>query len=159
MTREEQLDWLCRLRGEVKIYMPIEWVNHFEDALTESIKALSQEPCDAVSRESVNRILRDMGVNCAYDMPSFWANKGKDYKVIPTKWHKGYQQAVADFDKRINELPSVTQKSDVLDKIRDEIEEHTDGNNHCDEYIDGYNDGMKDALEIIDKYMERSDKE
>ena len=41
---------------------------------------------------------------------------------------------------------------DVLDKIRDEIEEHTDGNNHCDEYLDGYNNGMKDALEIIDKY-------
>ena len=44
MTREEQLDWLCRLRSEVKIYMPREWVDHFEDALTESIKALSQEP-------------------------------------------------------------------------------------------------------------------
>ena len=82
-----------------------------EDAVEMAIQALSQEPCDAISRESVDRILRDMGVHCAYDMPSFWANKGKDYKVIPTKWHKGYQQAVADFDKRIRELPSVTQKS------------------------------------------------
>lgn len=44
MSREEQLDWLCRLRSEVKIYMPREWIDHFEDALTESIEALSQEP-------------------------------------------------------------------------------------------------------------------
>lgn len=47
---------------------------------------------------------------------------------------------------------------DVLDKIRAEIEEHTDGNNHCDEYLDGYNNGMKDALDIIDKYT-KGDKE
>ena len=46
----------------------------------------------------------------------------------------------------------------VLDKIRDEIEEHTDGNNHCDEYLDGYNNGMKDALEIIDKYTKGAEK-
>ena len=58
MTREEQLDWLCRLRSAVKIYMPIEWVEHFEDALTESIKALSQEPCDdVVSRDEVLKII------------------------------------------------------------------------------------------------------
>lgn len=43
----------------------------------------------------------------------------------------------------------------TLEKIRAEIEKHTDGNNHCDEYLDGYNNGMKDALDIIDKYAEQ----
>jgi len=80
----------------------------FDEGVEEGIKA-TVEPCeDAVSREEVDRILRDLGLHCAYDMPSFWANNGKDYKVIPTKWHKGYQQAVADLDKRLKELPSVT---------------------------------------------------
>ena len=45
-----------------------------------------------------------------------------------------------------------------LDKIRAEIEQNTDGNNHCDEYLDGYNNGMKDALEIIDKYTKGAEK-
>lgn len=46
----------------------------------------------------------------------------------------------------------------TLEKIRAEIEKHTDGNNHCDEYLDGYNNGMKDALEILDKYAEQEPK-
>ena len=51
----------------------------------------------------------------------------------------------------LKENPIVIERK-VLDKIRAEIEKHTDGNNHCDEYLDGYNDGMKDALDILDKY-------
>ena len=44
----------------------------------------------------VDRELHDLGVRDAYDMPSFWCHDGKDYKVIPTKYHKGYQQAICD---------------------------------------------------------------
>lgn len=51
--------------------------------------------------EKFDRIIRELGVNCAYDMPSFWCNQGKDYKVIPTKYHKGYMQALADVEKRM----------------------------------------------------------
>lgn len=50
---------------------------------------------------AVERIIQDMGVSCAYDMPSFWCNKGKDYAVIPTKYHKGYMQAVGDIEKEV----------------------------------------------------------
>lgn len=53
--------------------------------------------------EKFDRIIRELGVNCAYDMPSFWCNQGKDYKVIPTQYHKGYMQALADVEKHMKE--------------------------------------------------------
>ena len=51
--------------------------------------------------EKINRVFNDLGLSCAYDMPSFWCHDGKDYKVIPTRYHKGYQQALSDAGKRI----------------------------------------------------------
>ena len=51
--------------------------------------------------ERIDRIFQDLSIECAYDMPSFWYNNGKDYKVIPTKYHKGYQKALEDAEKRI----------------------------------------------------------
>ena len=51
--------------------------------------------------EKINCVFKDLGLSCAYDMPSFWCHDGKDYKVIPTKYHKGYQQALSDAEKRI----------------------------------------------------------
>jgi hypothetical protein len=44
MTREQQIDWLCRLKSEIKIFMPYQWQKPFEEALDMSIKALEQEP-------------------------------------------------------------------------------------------------------------------
>lgn len=53
MTREEQLDWLCRLRSEIYVYMPKEWLIPMNNALDMAIKALEQEPnidmeCDEI---------------------------------------------------------------------------------------------------------------
>ena len=57
---------------------------------------------DAINAmEKINRVFNDLGLSCAYDMPSFWCHDGKDYKVIQTKYHKGYQQALSDAEKRI----------------------------------------------------------
>lgn len=145
MTREEIVEGLKLLEDNMVHFDEVqndkgEWIDVHE-LLFETIEALSQEPicdrdcehctwtecpiepCDAISRKAVIDIL--------------------------AKYNLEYSKIAED----TKALPPVTQKSDVLDKIRDEIEEHTDGNNHCDEYLDGYNDGMKDALEIIDKYM------
>lgn len=44
MTREEQLEWLCRLRSKIYVYMPKEWLIPMNDALDISIKDLEQEP-------------------------------------------------------------------------------------------------------------------
>jgi hypothetical protein len=40
MTREQQIDWLCRLKSEIKIFMPYQWQKPFEEALDMSIQAL-----------------------------------------------------------------------------------------------------------------------
>ena len=50
---------------------------------------------------TVERVIQDLGLGCAYDMPSFWFNNGKDYKVIETKYHKGYMQALEDVEKEV----------------------------------------------------------
>lgn len=58
MTREEALDWLCRLRSKIYVYMPKEWQIPMNNALDTAIKALEQEPCeDAVSRQAVAQVL------------------------------------------------------------------------------------------------------
>lgn len=44
MTKEEQLDWLCRLRSEIYVYMPREWLIPMKNALDMTIQALEQEP-------------------------------------------------------------------------------------------------------------------
>ena len=54
MTREEELDWLCRLRSEIYVYMPKEWLIPMNNALDMAIKALEQEPSgDLISRQTV----------------------------------------------------------------------------------------------------------
>ena len=66
------------------------------------IEPLSEEKAEIFERfNTVNRIMQDIGLSNAYDMPSFWCNKGKDYKVIPTKFHKGYMKALEDVEKAI----------------------------------------------------------
>lgn len=44
MTREDTIDWLCRLKSEIKIFMPYQWQRPFGKALDMAIKALEQEP-------------------------------------------------------------------------------------------------------------------
>ena len=63
----------------------------------------------------VMRVMQDIGMSNAYDMPSFWCNKGKDYKVIPTKYHKGYMQALNDVEKEIRERFGFAERDNVLD--------------------------------------------
>lgn len=64
MTKDEQLDWLYRLKSEIYTYMPIAWVKPMETALRAAIKALEQEPTtknvlevDCISRQEVLRLL------------------------------------------------------------------------------------------------------
>ena len=69
------------------------------EALELAIKALSQEPCDAISRETLIAKLTEL-IKTSRSTIEIKA------KLIPM----------------IQNMPTVTQKSDVLDKIRDEIE-------------------------------------
>lgn len=79
--------------------------NYSDDDFTNAYaqtEPLAEEKAEIFERFNVaERVMQDLGLGCAYDMPSFWCNKGKDYKVIPTKYHNGYMQALADVEKEI----------------------------------------------------------
>lgn len=57
MTREEELDWLCRLRSEIYVYMPKEWLIPMNNALDMAIKALEQR-YQIVKDELGNEVLK-----------------------------------------------------------------------------------------------------
>lgn len=60
---------------------------------------------DAINAmKKIDIVFRELGMDCAYDMPRFWYNEKKDYKVIPTKYHKGYMQALKDAEYKIKAI-------------------------------------------------------
>lgn len=61
-----------------------------------------QDAIDAMDK--VHIVFRELGLSCAYDMPSFWYHDKKDYKVIQTKYHKGYMQALNDAEDKIKAI-------------------------------------------------------
>lgn len=73
----------------------------FENAYAQ-IEPLAEEKTEIFEKfNTAERVMQDLSLKCAYDMPSFWSNNGKDYTVIPTKYHKGYMQALKDVEKEI----------------------------------------------------------
>lgn len=73
----------------------------FENAYAQT-EPLSEEKGKVFERfNAVERVMSDLGLKCAYDMPSFWVDNGKDYKVIETKYHKGYMQALRDMEHEV----------------------------------------------------------
>ena len=83
------------------------------------IEPLSESKAEIFEKfNTVERIMFDLDLADAYDMPSFWCNGGKDYKVIPTQYHKGYQQALHDVGKAIRERFGFAERdNNVLDVI------------------------------------------
>lgn len=73
----------------------------FENAYAQ-IEPLSEEKAEIFERfNTVDRVMSGLGLANAYDMPSFWSDKGRKYTVIPTKYHKGYMQALEDVEREI----------------------------------------------------------
>ena len=86
----------------------------FENAYAQ-VEPLSNVNAEVLERfNAVERVLADLGLKNAYDMPSFWCNNGKDYKVIDTKYHKGYMKALADVEKEIRTQLGFAERDDVL---------------------------------------------
>jgi len=93
-SREEFKEWLERVKWHIKK----------ADELSRA-----QEPCnDCVSREEIKQVVKGLATECAFDRPSFDTKEG--YKVIPTKYHKGYEQALIDIEEKIKALPPVQPK-------------------------------------------------
>lgn len=79
------------------------------------VEPLSEKKAEVFERFNiVTRILQDLGVGCAYDMPSFWCSGGKDYKVIPTKYHQGYMKALEDVEKDVRRWFGFSERENVI---------------------------------------------
>ena len=82
------------------------------------IEPLTEEQTKAFEGfNAITRLIADLGLVNAYEMPSFWT-KAKDYKVIPTKYHKGYMQALEDVEKEMRlRFGFAERKGNVIDHI------------------------------------------
>ena len=86
----------------------------FENAYAQ-VEPLANEKAEVLKRfNTVYRVLADLGLHNAYDMPSFWCNNGKDYKVIPTSYNKGYMQALEDIEKDIRLKFGFAERDNVI---------------------------------------------
>lgn len=89
-------------------------IEDFENVYAQ-IEPLSEEKAEIFERFNVvHRVMSDLGLSNAYDMPSFWCNKGKSYTVIPTKYHKGYMQALEDVEREIRMRFGFAEREDVI---------------------------------------------
>lgn len=91
---------------------------HYDDADYENayaqVEPLSEEKAEIFERfNTVDRVMSDLGLANAYDMPSFWSDKGKSYTVIPTKYHKGYMQALEDVELEVRKRFGFAEKDNV----------------------------------------------
>ena len=60
MTREENLDWLYRLKSEIFVFVPKEWLIPMADALDDAIKALEQEPVIDKIRTEIDEVYEEL---------------------------------------------------------------------------------------------------
>lgn len=103
MTKEQQLDWLCRLRSEIYVYMPQEWIKKMDEALTQSIKALEQEPCN--HEEKPHSLLdayfqmraeQEPCEDCDYSEIMDWEQDAKTGKAKPIYWCERHKEPCDD---------------------------------------------------------------
>lgn len=73
----------------------------FDDCYA-NIEPLSEEKAEVFEKyNTTERIMQELGLSNAYDMPSFWSSDRKSYTVIPTKYNKGYMKALEDVEREI----------------------------------------------------------
>ena len=99
----------------------------FENAYAQT-EPLSEDQGEIFNRfNTVDRVFSDLGIQCAYDMPSFWCNKGKDYAVIETKYHKGYMQALKDVEREVRLRFGFSERDNLISMPFDGLFKAEDG--------------------------------
>lgn len=96
----------------------------YENAYAE-IEPLTEEKTKVYEGfNAIMRLIYDLGLANAYDMPSFWT-RSNDYKVIPTQYHKGYMQALEDVESAIREQFGFAERNgNVIDHLFGFDEKH-----------------------------------
>lgn len=85
-----------------------------------------------IDADALEQKLGMLGVSNAFDRPSFWYGKDKkDYKVIPTKYHNGYDNALADVEKAIQELPTIEERKGKWIDDGQYADYHSEHGFHC----------------------------
>ena len=80
-----------------------------------AVEPLAKEQEEVFERfNTVERVLQDIGISCAYDMPSFWSHNKEKYHVIATKYQKGYMQALDDIEKEIRLRFGFAEREDLI---------------------------------------------
>lgn len=93
------------------------------------IEPLSEEKAEIFEKfNTVNRVLQDLGIGNAYDMPSFWT-KDNHYKVIPTKYHQGYMKALNDVETEIRKQFGFAERSNVIEHFFNPFNKETEDKN------------------------------
>ena len=112
--------------------------NRRKEAFNMARVALSAEPCDCISRAELLKAV------------DTWDKFGcdADTKLVPVKDCYVPYIHYDDVVKAIKGMPSIQPKSDVLDKIRDEIERKACSGQWSDATVYG----MLKAVAIVDKY-------
>ena len=87
----------------------------FKDVYAQ-IEPLAEEKAEIFEKfNAVLQIMQNLSLSNAYDMPSFWCNNKKDYKVIPTKYHRGYMQALEDVEREVRLRLGFAERNNILD--------------------------------------------
>lgn len=87
----------------------------FKDVYAQ-IEPLAEEKAEIFEKfNAVLQIMQNLSLSNAYDMPSFWCNNKKDYKVIPTKYHRGYMQALEDVEREVRLRFGFAERNNILD--------------------------------------------
>ena len=79
MTKEEELDWLYRLRNEIYVYMPKEWLTPMNNALNMAMKELEQEPVLDKIRAEIDKL--EEGIS-SYHNDRPWLFKDEVLQII-----------------------------------------------------------------------------
>ena len=97
-------------KKDKEVYTNDDFTNVYAD-----VEPLANEKAEVFERfNTVERVLQDVGISCAYDMPSFWSHDREKYHVIATKYHKGYMKALDDIEKEIRRRFGFAEKEDMI---------------------------------------------
>lgn len=100
MTNKEAIEYLKEAQSHIDLENGGNTQKMY-DAIDMAIKALEDKK-EAI--EKIDRVFSELNVCNAFDRPSFWTKNMSKYVVIDDKYHKGYQQALGDAERRIKEI-------------------------------------------------------